>query len=421
MGEMQKVLQDPEMLVQRYFANPRPDLKDMILVQFAPTVERIARRFSGIEMFEDLVQVGYIGLLNALKKFDPEAGVRFNTYATHLIAGEIKHYLRDKSQVIRHPAWLQELRHKVNRATLKLQAEFGRVPTPTEIAEELGVSESAIAEVHSTADLLKVGSFDAMLPGEEDGNEIDNMPACTNESMGVEDRLVLTSAMGQLRDLEREVLTAFHFESLSQTEIANRLGISCNYVSHILRQSLSKLRRILSNEEERDRMLKKQRQNVDEAVVDLNTGLYNEAYFKGRLEEEIHRAAADDVPVAVVVIKFEGLNGLQNYYGAESVRDFLSDAADYIKDLVRRLDVLCCYGKDGFGIILPMTGGTASVVKARLENRLNPWTATRRGPHGVIRATCGYSYMDGENRTMEELLNEACEWADPSNEDSQAA
>ena len=120
MGELQKAITDPEMLVQRYFANPRPELKDMILVQFGPTVERVARRFAGIETFEDLVQVGYIGLLNAIKRFDPESGVRFNTYATHLIAGEIKHHLRDKSQVIRHPAWLQELRHKASKAATQI-------------------------------------------------------------------------------------------------------------------------------------------------------------------------------------------------------------------------------------------------------------------------------------------------------------
>ena len=101
---------ESENLVLRYLEDPRPELKDMIMVTYSGLVERTARKFSGIDAFEDLVQVGYIGLLNALAKYDATAGVRFNTYATYLVAGEIKHFLRDKSQTIRQPAWLQELR-----------------------------------------------------------------------------------------------------------------------------------------------------------------------------------------------------------------------------------------------------------------------------------------------------------------------
>src|SRR5687768_17830225 len=138
--------QDSEGLVVRYLQDPHPDLKDLIMVQYSNLVERVARRFSGLEQFDDLCQVGYIGLLNALSKFDPEAGVRFNTYATYLVAGEIKHYLRDRSQTIRQPAWLQELRHKVNRSVSVLTQSLGRVPTNREIAEELGVSETARSE-----------------------------------------------------------------------------------------------------------------------------------------------------------------------------------------------------------------------------------------------------------------------------------
>ena len=88
---------DLEELVAAYMATPTPDLKDVIIVHCSGLVEKIARRFSGIEPLEDLTQVGYVGLLNALSKFDPVAGVKFNTYATHLVAGEIKHYLRDRS------------------------------------------------------------------------------------------------------------------------------------------------------------------------------------------------------------------------------------------------------------------------------------------------------------------------------------
>src|SRR5258706_13568779 len=101
MSDFLSLHQDAEGLVSRYLKNPTPDLKDLIMVQYANMVERIARKFAGIEPFEDLVQVGFIGLLNALTKFDAEAGGRCNTYSTCLVSGEIKHDLRDRAQTIR--------------------------------------------------------------------------------------------------------------------------------------------------------------------------------------------------------------------------------------------------------------------------------------------------------------------------------
>ena len=129
---------DGEALVSQYLSDPRADLKDLIVVHYGPMVERIARRFKGIEHVDDLTQVGYIGLLNALGKFDPAAGVRFNTYATHLVAGEIKHFLRDRSQTIRQPAWLQELRHKVQKAATAFQARTGEVPYSRRLSDTGG-------------------------------------------------------------------------------------------------------------------------------------------------------------------------------------------------------------------------------------------------------------------------------------------
>ena len=232
--------QDPEGLVQRYMDAPRADLKDLIMVQYEGLVERVARRFAGIEPLDDLVQVGFIGLLNALTKFDTKAGVRFNTYATYLVAGEIKHYLRDRSQTIRQPAWLQELRHKITKTQTSLQGTLGRVPTTREIAEQVGITESCVEEVFAANELLRVGSLDAAIQGEDDNTtEVERLDAADfcPEQLGLEDRLLLEYAMKELRDVERQVLILFHFECLNQTEISARLGISCNYVSHILRQS----------------------------------------------------------------------------------------------------------------------------------------------------------------------------------------
>lgn len=397
-------------MVLRYLKEPRPDLKDLIMVQYAGLVERIARRFSGLEPFEDLVQVGYIGLLNALSKFDPDAGVRFNTYATYLVSGEIKHYLRDRAQTIRHPAWLQELRHRVSRANGLLQQELGRQPSEREIADSLCVSESAVREVINTQDMLRVASLDTAPGFEEDGeSEVEGLDAAAfcPEQLTVEDRLVLESAMHQLRDLERQVLVHFHFDSMSQTEIAAQLGISCNYVSHILRQSLAKLRKILTKEEENDRLLRRQSGTVDYDVIDDATGAYTEAFFRTRLEEELHRASASDLMVALVVVDFKGLDALAKFYGEASVTDFMADAAEFFKTNIRLLDTVSRSGPSGFGIILPETGHKVALVRQRLVHRLVEWIHGKYGANGSIQLWLGQASAPKDGQTASQLLKAA--------------
>lgn len=377
------------------------------MVQYAGLVERVARRFSGIEPFEDLVQVGFIGLLNALGKFDPYAGVRFNTYATYLVAGEIKHYLRDRSQVIRHPAWLQELRHKVNKAAQTIQQAQHRQPTEREIADALGISESAVREVFQTQEMLKVASLDAPTPGEDDSSsESDRLDAAAfcPEQLSVEDRVLLEQAMKQLRDLERQVLLLFHFESKNQTEIAAELGISCNYVSHILRQSLAKLRKILTTEEEKDRLLKRQVNDHDVEIIDAETGAYTESYFHMRLQEEVHRARSGGSYVALVMIRFHGLDTMRRFYGEQSTIDFLTDASDFFKSNLRRLDVVARFGPTGFGIILPATAHNVHLVSKRLLTQASHWMSNRFTPESAVSMEIGHVCAPENGKTVPKLL-----------------
>lgn len=415
--------EEPESLVQRYLDDPRPELKDLILVQYSGLVERVARRFSGLEQQDDLVQVGYIGLLNALNKFDPNAGVRFNTYATYLVAGEIKHFLRDKSQTIRQPAWLQELRHKINRTTNMLVQDLGRQPSELEIAERIGVSESSVHEVLQTQELLKLASLDAQPSEDEGDSDVDRLDAADfcPEQLCFEDRMVLESAMSQLRDLERQVLLYFHFDAMNQTEIAAKLGISCNYVSHILRQSLNKLRKILSSEAKKDQVLRRQTTDIDFDVIDETTGAYTEAYFHSRLQEEIHRATCVDGAVGLAVIKFQGLDHVKAFYGEESVIDFLADAGDFIKNAVRRLDVVCRLGKAGFAVILPSTGIHASLVQQRLQKALDPWVNQKFAALGSVSVTLGNATFPEAGRSATDLISLAKSEASYPNQDQQAA
>lgn len=398
---------DAEALVLRYLADPRPDLKDLVIVHYSGMVERIARRYSGTEPLDDLTQVGFIGLLNALSKFDATVGVQFNTYATHLIAGEIKHYLRDRAQTIRHPAWLQELRHKVNKATQALQGELARVPTTREIAERCGISETAVAEVQASQETVKIASLDTTPgdDGEGGDSDIDRLDAALSsvEQVSVEDRVLLESAMEQLRDLEREVLCLFHFDALNQTEIANRLGISCNYVSHILRQSLSKLRKILS-QDVREEIALRSESPEERSVIDSETGIYDEDYFRARLSEEAHRAVSTEGTCSVILVDVEGLSGLRGFYGDETVRDFLVDVSAFLKNSVRALDIVCRNGSTGFGVILPGTGPNANMVCARLQAKVDKWLVTRMSGSGSVRLKFGFATTPDEARGGADLI-----------------
>lgn len=408
MSESLSCHQDTEGLVMRYLQNPRPDLKDLILVQYSGLVERIARRFAGVESFEDLVQVGYIGLLNALSKYDASEGVKFNTYANYLIAGEIKHYLRDRAMTIRHPAWLQELRQRVVKSAALLQQELGRVPTEREIADSIDVSEAAVKEVFQTQEMMKIGSLDQSLPGEENSDtERPELSFNCPEQLTVEDRLVLEHAMTQLRDLEREVLVLFHFDSLNQSEIADKLGISCNYVSHILRQSLSKLRKILTVEAEKDRILKRQSFELEYDVVDPETGAYTESFFRSRMQEELHRANAEGAQVALVLFKFSGLDNLSKFYGEQSVKDFLSDAADFLRANTRRLDMVCRHGKTGFALVFPETGHKLGIVRRLLLKRAVEWMQGRYSERSGIGLEIGAAVAPEDGKTLEEVLTVA--------------
>mgnify|MGYP001817128508 CR=1 FL=1 len=398
-----------EKLVADYLGNPRSEIKDSIIQFYEPVVRRIARRFRGIEAEEDLIQVGFIGLLNALTKFDPDAGVRFNTYATHLVAGEIKHYLRDRSRTIRQPAWLQELRHKVQKTTTSMLVETGHSPSDREVAERLGMTENAVREVHATQELLRVGSLDATMGEEDSDSEIDRLDATAfaPEQLSVEDRVVLESAMEQLRDLERDVLVLFHFESLSQTEIAAQLGISNNYVSHVLRQSLAKLRRILNNETELDTVLQSASPANNNDVMDVATNSFTEAYFRSRLTEEVHRAKLASDDVALLNIEFSGFESIASYYGQASVNDLLADAAEVIRSDVRSLDIVCRHQKFGFAVILPFTGEAVSVVTDRLRRRLTEWLGTRVTTQAYFDIVFSESHLCDETPDAETMLEAA--------------
>lgn len=394
-----------EHVVQEYLRTQREDLRERIVRLYTPMVERLARRYSGLDAHEDLVQAGYLGLLNALNMYEPDKGVRFTTYATHLIVGTIKHHLRDRSKIIREPAWLQEARHRVHKVASQFQQTHGREPTEEEIAESSGLPLETVQEVIQTEDLFRVASLTPSLEGDEDGEgEDERLSGESKELLAVEERLFLENLFGELRELERKVLYLFHFESLTQVEIADRLNISPNYVSHILRQSLAKLRALISREESRERLLERQAQAIPWDVTDPVTGVYSESYLRSRLDEECTRAACDGTAVGFIQVAFHNLDAFARFYGEQAVQSFYADAAVYLKNSVRRLDIVGRMGENGFGIILPGTGSVVKEVRARLAHRLLTWLSQGSAKRAGVKVEMGEAYYPEGGRNGRRLI-----------------
>src|ERR1035437_7685202 len=143
MGSVRKLSEEEiQDRLGHYSKRPDPKIRDEVVLQYANLVESIARRFVGAcEPLEDLSQEGYIGLIASVDKYDGAKGVKFSTYATHFIIGQIKHYLRDKGKIIKEPAWLQELNQRMTRVMESLGQKLGRHPTEREIGEVMQMPE----------------------------------------------------------------------------------------------------------------------------------------------------------------------------------------------------------------------------------------------------------------------------------------
>lgn len=235
-----------------YALSRDPALRDEIIQASLPLVKRIAYGLArrSTDPVEDLIQVGSIGLIKAVDQFKPDAGAKFQTYATHLITGEIRHYLRDKTAMIRAPRELQELSFRINRLVQSLTSRLGREPLDVEIAHELQVSVSRVNEAYEVDRRRTLISLDQALSNDAGSEQslIDTLVdgRYQNNQMAKEERLMLAEAIKQLKDGLREVVQLTFYEDLSQTEVAKRLGISQMQVSRRLRAATAELYKIIT-------------------------------------------------------------------------------------------------------------------------------------------------------------------------------
>ncbi|HET6153129.1 MAG TPA: RNA polymerase sigma factor SigF [Marmoricola sp.] len=218
------------------------DLRAALIELHLPLVEHCARRFVHRgEPFEDLAQVGTIGLIKAVDRFDLERGVEFSTYATPTIIGEIKRHFRDKGWAVRVPRRLQELRMSIATATAELTQTLGRSPTAAEIAAQLEVRVEDVLEGIESANAYTTMSLDAGT-GEDAPAWIDSLGHTDDALEHVEIRESLRPLIERLPAREQQILVLRFFRQQTQSQIAEQVGISQMHVSRLLTRTLEKLR-----------------------------------------------------------------------------------------------------------------------------------------------------------------------------------
>jgi RNA polymerase sigma-B factor len=228
----------------------RADLRNQLVRMHLPLVEHLARRFRNRgEPLDDLTQVATIGLIKSVDRFDPDRGVEFSTYATPTVVGEIKRHFRDKGWAVRVPRRLQELRLSLTTATAELSQQHGRSPTVHELAERLGISEEEVLEGLESANAYSTLSLDVPDTDDESPAVADTLGSEDEALEGVEYRESLKPLLEDLPPREKRILLLRFFGNMTQSQIAQEVGISQMHVSRLLARTLAQLRERLLVEE----------------------------------------------------------------------------------------------------------------------------------------------------------------------------
>ncbi len=233
----------------------RANAREALVHLHLALVEHCARRFRNRgEPFEDLVQVGTVGLIKSVDRFDTERGVEFSTYATPTIIGEIKRYFRDKGWAIRVPRRLQELRMQISGSTAELTQSLGRSPTPGEIADAIGCSVEEIVEGMESSNAYATLSLDATADSDggrgRGGQSMLDAIGVDDEGLEhVEIRESIKPLLEGLPPREKTILLLRFFKNMTQSQIAAEIGVSQMHVSRLLTRTLEQLRSSLETDD----------------------------------------------------------------------------------------------------------------------------------------------------------------------------
>jgi RNA polymerase sigma-B factor len=248
--------EEVERLFEEFRRTRDPETRNRLVLMHQNLVRFLAAKFANRgEPLEDLIQVGSIGLINAIDRFEPERGTKFSTYATPTIVGEIKRYFRDKAWNLKVPRSLQELNLQVIKANETLSQHLGRSPTIAEIAAHVGASEEETLDAMELGNAYEMISLDSKLSFEGEA-----APLTVNDSIGVADLGLekvetyddLKDAVECLDNREKMIIYLRFFQGLSQTEVAKRLKISQMHVSRLQHKALNRLKELLTAADEED-------------------------------------------------------------------------------------------------------------------------------------------------------------------------
>lgn len=231
-------------LFRRFKEEGDMDAREKLVMSHLNLVRFIANKFKNRgEPIDDLIQVGYLGLLKAIDRFDPSRGLEFTTFATPTIMGEIKRHFRDKGWSVRVPRRLQELSAKVNQATDTLTSQLQRSPTIAEIADYLDATVDEVLEAMESSSAYSSVSLEAPSGADDDDTPsvIDRHATEDSDLAFTDDRIIIEEALASFSPRERDVIEMRFLKGMTQIEIAEKLGISQVQVSRLLRRTLKKI------------------------------------------------------------------------------------------------------------------------------------------------------------------------------------
>ena len=234
---------DVDALLRAYHQDGDEDARERVLVELIPLVRALASRYAGRgEPLEDLVQVGSLGLIKAVDRFDVDRGVEFSSYAVPTIVGEIRRHFRDKAWAMHVPRRLKELSVRLSRVLDELTSELGRSPTVAELAEATGVEEEEVIDALDSAHAYSTRSLQAPFDDEGEDSLSDKLGVEEEGYAEVEDTALVDAGLEALDDRERRIIELRFFDEMTQSQIAAELGISQMHVSRLLRRALTTMR-----------------------------------------------------------------------------------------------------------------------------------------------------------------------------------
>ena len=243
---------EAERLADHYARSRDADIRRALIMHHQRLVKSLAARFmNNGETLEDLIQVGNIGLINALDRYNPDHGTRFSTYATPTILGEIKRHFRDKTAGIKVPRWLQDLHYAARRATQQMTHELGYTPTVAQVAARLGATEEETLQALESGEAANLLSLDSRLDyrgGSDTGTLMDLVGQFDTALHDFEVFSDLRRALACLDLRERQVISLRFFNEMSQAKIAKQMNMSQMHVSRIQQRALKRLRNLLSDD-----------------------------------------------------------------------------------------------------------------------------------------------------------------------------